>query len=127
MKINTVLATLCAVLLSMGFALSANAGAVADADGDGVPDAFDNCLNVPNGPVLATASCNGQEDNDGDGFGQPCDGDLDGDNIVLGTDLTVMFGLFGGANNAGDLNCDGTTLGTDITALFALFGSPPGP
>jgi uncharacterized repeat protein (TIGR01451 family) len=48
-----------------------------DADGDGVPDATDNCPAVPN----AT-----QEDVDGDGLGDACDPDIDGDGIENASD-----------------------------------------
>lgn len=47
--------------------------AVADRDGDGVPDARDNCRDLPNPD---------QRDTNGDGFGNLCDPDLDGDGVV---------------------------------------------
>lgn len=56
---------------------------LADADGDGVPDAEDNCPNTPNA---------GQADADGDGQGDACDPDDDDDGfsddteILLGSD-----------------------------------------
>jgi hypothetical protein len=46
------------------FTLRVTPPAVADADGDGVPDGTDNC------PVVANAD---QSDADGDGIGDPCD------------------------------------------------------
>lgn len=45
----------------------------ADQDGDGVPDARDVCRDVPNPD---------QRDTDGDGFGNLCDADVDGDGRV---------------------------------------------
>lgn len=52
-----------------------------DLDGDGVPDRRDNCREMPNP---------GQDDADGDGFGNRCDADLDGDGIV-GTSWGALF------------------------------------
>jgi hypothetical protein len=115
---------LCAAMLSMGMALSATAGSVSDVDGDGVPDAFDNCVNVPNGPL--GGSCSNQEDADNDGFGNACDGDLDQDGNTLVNDFVVLLGLFGSAGGPGDLDCDGTVLVNDFVILLGLFGSPPG-
>ncbi len=43
-----------------------------DTDRDGIPDAQDNCPNMPN---------QDQADMDGDGIGDACDDDLDGDNV----------------------------------------------
>ena len=45
----------------------------ADRDGDGVPDATDNCVDLPNPD---------QRDTDGDGFGNLCDADFDNDGRV---------------------------------------------
>jgi hypothetical protein len=52
---------------------------IADSDGDGIPDAVDNCIDTPNF---------GQDDADGDGIGDACDvcrndpaNDADGDGI----------------------------------------------
>ena len=46
-----------------------------DDDGDTIPDSFDNC------PEIATNTA-GNEDPDGDGFGNACDDDDDGDGVL---------------------------------------------
>jgi len=51
----------------------ASAEASADADADGVPDETDNCSDVPNPR---------QRDTDGDGMGNLCDADVDGNGRV---------------------------------------------
>ena len=38
-------------IFAFGLALNANAGAVVDTDTDLVPDAFDNCTALANGPA----------------------------------------------------------------------------
>ena len=117
-------------LLVLGIALAgpAMAGSVADADSDGVPDAFDNCPNTPNGPDASTGACSMQEDSDGDGCGNPCDGDFDQDGNVLGSDFTLFLAAFGSPGfpfpNPADIDCDGNVLGTDFSAWLGLIGQP---
>jgi len=123
MRVKTIFATLCATMLSMGFALSASAGTVNDFDNDLVPDAFDNCSVVPNG---STTACF-QTDGDNDGFGNVCDADLDQDNVVAGSDFNALLAVFGTTNAAADLDCDGVVAGSDFNALLGLFGTAPGP
>ncbi len=61
----------------------------ADQDGDGVPDARDNCREIPN---------RDQRDTDGDGIGNACDPDFDEDGLV-----TTSFGVISPPSATGDL------------------------
>jgi hypothetical protein len=132
---NGIIAIFCAILLSFGVAMTASAGSVVDTDGDAVPDLFDNCRDgsngnpSANGPFAAVGACNTPEqlDTDGDGFGNPCDGDLNQSGLVDGSDTSIMFGLLFQAGNAGDLDCTGLTDGSDVSALFTLLFKNPGP
>jgi hypothetical protein len=126
---NGIIALFCAILLSFGVAMTASAGSVVDSDGDAVPDLFDNCRNTPNGPFGATGACGTpvQLDSDNDGYGNPCDGDLNQSGFTNGADFTTMFAFLFQSGNAGDLDCSGFTNGVDFTALFGLLFSAPGP
>jgi hypothetical protein len=118
----------CAVLLAFGLSFGTFAGVSPDTDSDGVPDAFDNCTNVPNGPLLGTNSCNAQEDNDNDGYGNPCDADLNNDTGVGLDDAAIALANQGnGAGDVADLNCD-TGVGLDDAAIvLGAQGQVPGP
>jgi hypothetical protein len=114
-----------------------------DTDLDGVSDALDNCLLVPN---LA------QRNTDADAFGNLCDPDLDGDLFVGATDLAIFNAAFGSV--PGDPNWnpdadfdgdgkveddlvpdpdptdpdDGSVNGvSDLAILMTFFLGPPGP
>ncbi|WP_336067934.1 reprolysin-like metallopeptidase [Mesoflavibacter sp. CH_XMU1404-2] len=67
-----------------------------DTDGDGIPDASDNCVNTPNFD---------QADTDGDGIGDVCDDDIDGDGILNASDNCVY------TPNADQADTDGDGVG----------------
>jgi len=112
-------------LFAFGFAMSASAGAVADLDGDLVPDQFDNCSNSDNGPNQLS----NQVDSDLDGYGNACDTDY---NNTLATNV-ADFGLFlatFGTNSLGetDHNGSGTVNVADFGIFLTFFNvAPPGP
>lgn len=110
-------------LFAFGYALSAAAGAVTDTDADLVPDQFDNCNLIANGPNNGS----NQVDTDLDGYGNRCDGDLDNDGLVAGSDFGIFVGYFGsGTAAAREADFDGDTLiaGSDFGIFVSLFGQP---
>ena len=104
-----------------------------DADGDGVPDALDNCLCVSNL----------QKDSDGDGFGDACDADFDNDFLVSEQDADKLqecvllnpgvlihegpMPHFDRTCFLGDLTEDGLLGADDLQAAHDVIGLPPGP
>lgn len=89
-----------------------------DTDGDGVPDAIDDCTLVANPD---------QTDADGDGFGNACDGDYNGDGIVNFLDLARMKQQFLKPDPVVDLTGDGLVNFADLARLRQLFFKAPGP
>ena len=119
----------------------------ADWDGDGIPDDGDGTGTAGDGlcPDGVTSGCDdncryranpGQSDADGDGSGDACRcGDMNGNGIVDGPDLTLYKRYFGGlvspfstdrcgVSPAAD---GGTCDGADLTVMKRFFGGlPPG-
>lgn len=112
-------------VFAFGIALNANAGSVADADADLVPDAFDNCSALANGPGEAP---NNQVDSDVDGYGNLCDADYDDSGAVGLADFNLFLADFGNpATSEFDHDADGQTGLSDFNIFLSLFGGPPGP
>ena len=90
-----------------------------DTDGDGIADSADNCVVISNP---------GQQDFDGDGHGNRCDGDFDNDCITAFRDLSTFKAGFFGTDAELDLDGDGSRRCSRIWAFFkGLFFEPPGP
>jgi hypothetical protein len=92
-----------------------------DTDGDGIPDDWDNCSQLPN----ADAFC----DDDRDGYGNMCDCDFNNDMVCGGPDFGPFVAAFGTSGTAAgeDMNCDGIVGGPDFGQFVPLFSGPPGP
>ena len=121
-------------LFAFGFAMTANAGAVSDTDGDLVPDQFDNCLNEPNGP--GTANRSNQGDTDLDGYGNACDADYSASATGINydtdsADFTPFLGAFTNVtpNVETDHTGDGSTSSADFQTFLGQFQNvlPLGP
>ena len=83
-----------------------------DTDSDGTPDCIDNCPNTSNTE---------QEDTDGDGIGDACDDDVDGDRYTADVDCddsnaNVNPGATEVCNNIDD-DCD-DSVDEDVTSTF---------
>ena len=123
--------TLIVIFLSLSLASCANSAplppVLADADGDGIVDVGDNCIDALNVD---------QRDTDGDGFGNACDADLSNDDVVNLSDFSLFRSAFG-SNTSGDsapsisdhadFNGDGVVNLSDFSIFRSGFGQPPGP
>ena len=95
-----------------------------DGDGDGTPDADDNCSEVANA---------GQADANLDGFGDACDADYDDDGAVTGLDFSALRAAYmsqaggPGWNAEVDHDGDGAITAADFSVFRARYGSAPGP
>ncbi len=101
---------------------------VPDLDADGRADIADNCTMTPNGPLIRDAGGHSQLDADGDGYGNLCDADLDGNGFVNYADLAQFRGAFGTGNANADFDGSGGIVNyTDLALFRSLFGKAPGP
>ena len=104
--------------VSGDFIIRATVEVFGETDGDGVPDAVDNCVNAPNVD---------QRDTDGDGFGNICDPDLNNDCVVNPTDLGLFKAVFFTGDEDADLDGDGAVNPIDLGILKNYFFGAPGP
>lgn len=119
--------TLLVSIFAFGFAMNANAGAVTDTDSDLVPDAFDNCSTIVNGPNQNS----NQVDSNQDGFGNACDPDYDNNGATTTADFSIFFAAFTGTPDPDtDHDGNGATTTADFTTFLAYFQNGqagPGP
>ena len=121
----TLTALVISLFLFAGLPLIAIGGpnlSASDTDGDGVPDAFDNCMLVYNA---------NQADEDHNGCGDVCTvfADANGDGIVGGPDYACVIAFFGGPGAEDpdcDFNDDGVVGGPDFAAVIVEFGARNG-
>jgi hypothetical protein len=92
--------------------------AVIDSDGDGVLDSADNCTLVANP---------GQEESDGDIYGDACDADFNNDGVVDFGDVMVALGLINQPGPKADFDQNGVVNFGDITHLLGMLNTPSGP
>ena len=98
-----------------------------DQDGDGVRNADDNCINLPNGYLIPDAGGNSQLDADADGYGNLCDADFNQNGVTNTIDLGIFKAAYGSTDSLTDLNGDGFVNTLDLGRFKAEFGTLPGP
>lgn len=96
---------------------------VADSEGDGIADNVDNCPKTTNPSQL---------DSDGDGFGNACDADFNGDRRVDALDQALFSMAYGTSVGqaaflpAADMDGDGRIGALDLTRFRRRLGLPVG-
>jgi hypothetical protein len=104
-----------------------------DCNSNGIPDAcditsgFDHDCNG-NGQLDACDITQGAEDDNINGYPDPCEldrGDLNLDGEVDGSDLAILLSYWGGVGfPIGDCNRDGIIAGADLAILLGNWGDP---
>ncbi len=91
-----------------------------DADGDGLGDRCDNCVEVANGPLALDEGGNSQLDVDADGVGNACDCDFNQNGACDGPDFLILSQHFGGPDmgTGADMNGNGVVDEDDFERLF---------
>ncbi len=112
-------------------------GPPADGDGDGVPNAIDNCMSVANNDAGTVPNSNSvpktQLDADGDGYGNFCDADINQSGSTTVADYTRLRNVLNRPYNynadsaAADMNGSGSVTTADYTLLRNRLNTPPGP
>ena len=103
------------LLLLASFHITANA---TDQDGDGIEDSEDNCIEVTN-PA--------QRDSNGDGYGNRCDADLDGNLVVNSADFILLRNRMYSDDPDADSNGDGMVNLADYILFRDQLNQLPGP
>ena len=121
---NSVL--VCLTVVAVG-AFATTVHAIDDADSDGVPDASDNCVNVPNGPLAGL--CSAQEDADLDGYGNACDFDVNNDGVAGMDDWHLTWLARGTTDPLYQFTCTGAVALGDLFEMINAIRSfaLPGP
>ena len=76
-------------------------------------------------PVLTSADI--AFDQDGDGYGNICDPDLDNNGVVQAADLALFKPLFFTSDAVADLDGNGVVQAADLSIMKTMFFKLPGP